>query len=109
MRGDRNKRHKREQEQNTAATEVVDGVCLIDSGDDKPKRLPCLVWRECIFPPIWGFLKRTGIRGRRRHPPNERAIHPRLSRMKMSGPALMNRCLAGKKKRSYCSPKIDFI
>jgi len=48
------------------------------------------------FPPIWGFLKRTGISGRRRHPPNERASQLRLSRMKMSGPALMNRCLMGK-------------
>jgi|GEM_PF-3004521 hypothetical protein len=48
MRGDRNKQHKREQEQNTAATEVIKGVRLIDIGDDKPKRIPRLGWRECI-------------------------------------------------------------
>jgi hypothetical protein len=95
MRGDRNKQHKREQEQNTAATEMVDGVCLIDSGDYKPKRMPSLVWRECIFPPIWGVLKRTRISGRRGRPRNDRASHSRLSRMKLSGPTMMNRCVDG--------------
>jgi hypothetical protein len=43
------------------------------------------------------FLSRTAISGRRRHPRNARASHPRLSLMKMRGPALMNRCADGKK------------
>ena len=45
MRGDRKKQEGREKEKQSQANEDVK---IIDSGNYKPKRIPQLMWRECI-------------------------------------------------------------
>ena len=45
MRGDRKKQEGREEEKQS---QVNEDVKIIDSGNYKPKRIPQLMWRECI-------------------------------------------------------------
>jgi hypothetical protein len=49
------KQHKREQEQNKAATEVVDIVSPIDSGDDNPSAFHALGGGNVSSHPSEGF------------------------------------------------------
>lgn len=48
MRGDRKKQKEREKEKSAGEKETVENSKIIDVRDYRPKRIPQLMWRECI-------------------------------------------------------------
>lgn len=48
MRGDRRKKEEREKEKRKGESETAEDVHIIDIRNYKPKRIPQLMWRECI-------------------------------------------------------------
>ena len=48
MRGDRKKQEEREKGRRESGSETAEDVQIIDVGNYKQKRIPQLMWRECI-------------------------------------------------------------
>ena len=48
MRGDRKKQEEREMENGGGESETTEDISCIDIRNYKPKRIPQLMWRECI-------------------------------------------------------------
>ncbi len=48
MRGYRKKQQEREKEKSEGKSEIIGDAKIIDVRDYKPKRIPQLMWRECI-------------------------------------------------------------